>query len=142
LISPTGQTEHEYELLDGLPVGSDAEHLLEPYYWGQSKFAVLACAATALHQARLAVALERYWLAHGAYPEKLEALVPAYLEKVLPDIVTWRPMKYERDPNAAYSLTSVGSDGEFYKLNVSNDDDWHWAYPTATNAVPPGAVAP
>jgi ABC-type transport system involved in cytochrome c biogenesis permease component len=138
----TVQTEHEYELLDGLPVGSDAEQLLEPYYWGQSKFAVLACAATALHQARLAVALERYWLAHEAYPEKLEALVPAYLEKVLPDIVTGRPMKYERDPNAAYSLTSVGPDGEFYKLNVSNDDDWHWAYPTATNAVPPGAIAP
>jgi ABC-type transport system involved in cytochrome c biogenesis permease component len=136
------QTEQEWELLDGLPVGNDAEQLLQPYYWGQSKFGVMAYAATALHQARLAVALERYWLAHGAYPENLEALVPEYLEKVLPDIVTGRPMKYERVPNHAYSLTSVGPDGEFYKQNVSSDDDWRWAYPTATNAVPPGAVAP
>jgi ABC-type transport system involved in cytochrome c biogenesis permease component len=138
----TVQTEQEWELLDGLPVGGDAEQLLEPYYWGQSKFAVLAYAATALHQARLAVALERYWLAQGEYPEKLEELVPAYLEKVLPDIVTGRPMKYERATNHLYSLISVGPDGEFYKLNVSSDDDWRWAYPTATNAVPPGAIAP
>lgn len=138
----TVQMEQEWGLLDGLPVGNDAEQLLEPYYWGQSKFAVLAFAATALHQARLAVALERYWLAHDDYPEKLDALVPAYLGKVLPDIGTGRPMKYERATNHLYSLTSVGPDGEFYKQKVSNDDDWRWAYPTATNAVPPGAVAP
>jgi ABC-type transport system involved in cytochrome c biogenesis permease component len=130
------QTDQEWELLDGLPVGSDAEQLLEPYYWGQSKFAVLAYAATALHQARLAVALERYWLAQGVYPEKLDQLVPVYLDRVLSDVVTGRPMAYELSSGNRYVLRSFGPDGESQQ-RTKHMDDWLWTYPTNT---PAGAV--
>ena len=126
----TIQLAHSYDWLDELPVGNDAEVLLEPYHWGTPKFTLLATAQTLLHQARLAIALERHWLAHGAYPEKLEALVPAYLENVFPDVITDRPMGYERGTNELYTLSSVGPDGVFRQPNVHYSDDWLWAYPT------------
>jgi ABC-type transport system involved in multi-copper enzyme maturation permease subunit len=134
----TVRVEHEWDLLEGLPVGNDAEILLEPYYWGQPRSTILASAQTALHQARLAAALEQHWLASENYPNKLDELVPGYLERVLSDVVSGRPMLYERLTPDHYVLRSVGPDGEDDR-KIKASDDWLWAYPTNTT---PAVVAP
>jgi hypothetical protein len=55
-----------------------------------------------------ACALERFFLAQGQYPETLEKLVPAYLDKVPKDPFSGGPMQYRRDADKAYRLYSVG----------------------------------
>ncbi|MBE2205922.1 MAG: hypothetical protein IAE94_16455 [Chthoniobacterales bacterium] len=48
-------------------------------------------------QTRVVCALQRHHLAHGAYPETLAALVPAFLPAVPVDVSTLRPLLYRRD---------------------------------------------
>lgn len=66
------------------------------------------------------IALERYRLEHGGYPERLEELVPAQLKAVPIDTWSGRPLRYRRggvdgaanDPRGwGYCLWSVGGDG-------------------------------
>ena len=49
---------------------------------------------------RIVVALERYQREHGAYPDKLEALVPAYLSELPKDAV--HPNRWEFKPTFEY----------------------------------------
>ncbi len=62
--------------------------------------------------ARLAVALARYRLAHGAYPEKLDQLVPAFLPELPLDPFTGGAFAYRVDGESArvYSLGALGLD--------------------------------
>lgn len=138
LTNGTLHVEQEWNQLDGLQVGSDLEMLIEPYYWRAKNATVLACAQTALHQARVAAALERHWLATGSYPKKLDELVPVRLERVFADVVTGRPMLYERIATNQYVLRSVGLDGADDRISKASDD-WLWAYPTNT---PPAVISP
>ncbi len=52
----------------------------------------------------LACALERYYLKEGFYPEKLEALIPAYLEAMPPGSLGRGSLSYTRTENG-YELT-------------------------------------
>lgn len=65
-----------------------------------------------LHQARLACALERYFLKHQRYPETLNELVPAFIDKVLLDPCDDQPMRYARTQAGRYKLWSLGFDGD------------------------------
>jgi hypothetical protein len=88
--------------------------------------------------ARTAVALERYRLAHGEYPETLDALAPQFIEKVPHDVVGGQPLHYRRTPDGQFVLYSVGwnetdDDGEVVlkkdgAVDISNGD-WVWRYP-------------
>ncbi|MEK7866773.1 MAG: hypothetical protein AAB434_08820 [Planctomycetota bacterium] len=62
--------------------------------------------------ARLAVALARYRLAHGAYPEKLDSLVPEFLAELPLDPFTGNPFAFRVDGESArvYSLGPLGFD--------------------------------
>jgi hypothetical protein len=64
---------------------------------------------TQLHQLRVACALERYRLAHGHYPDKLDALIPDFLDRVPNDLFADRPLQYRRE-ETGYQLWSVGWD--------------------------------
>ena len=56
-----------------------------------------------------AIALQRYRIAHGAYPATLSELVPAYLPEMPHDWFDGQPLRYApRDPG--YLLYSVGKD--------------------------------
>ena len=89
--------------------------------------------------ARVACALERYRLAHGQYPEKLDALAPQFIEKLPHDIINGQPLHYRREANGQIILYSVGwnetDDGgqvAFYKKGGAVDlekGDWVWQYP-------------
>jgi hypothetical protein len=56
------------------------------------------------------LAVERYRLAHGRWPEKLADLVPAYLSKVPIDVYDGAPLRY-RAFSEGVTVYSVGMDG-------------------------------
>ncbi len=90
--------------------------------------------------ARVAIALERYRLAHGNFPESLDVLAPQFMEKIPHDVIGGQPLKYQRDANGQFVLYSVGwnekDDGGItgHRNGGSAPDfdsgDWVWRYPS------------
>ncbi len=89
--------------------------------------------------ARTAIALERYRLAHGEYPESLDALSPQFIAKLPHDIINGQPLHYHRTSDGQFVLYSVGwneaDDGGEVGLNKNgvvdiNNGDWVWRYPS------------
>ena len=99
-----------------------------------------AYAQSSVNLARVAIALERYRLAHGDYPESLDALAPQFIEKVPHDVIGGGPLKYRRTSDGQFVLYSVGwnerDDGGVVVLEKGstpavgiNQGDWVWRYP-------------
>ena len=61
-----------------------------------------------LDEARLACALERFYLARKVYPETLLELVPEFIPAVPTDIYAGAPYHYQRMGEASYRLYGVG----------------------------------
>jgi hypothetical protein len=75
----------------------------------------IVSALEAQHQveiAKLAIALERYYLANKAYPERLTELAPAFTSTEPTDPMTGESWKYERLESNGFLLYSLGKDGE------------------------------
>jgi hypothetical protein len=95
-----------------------------------------ATGQTSTDHAALACALERYRLANGNVPEKLDALVPQFIAQLPNDLITGEPYKYRRTDNSQFILYSVGwneiddggTPGE--RLYDSRHGDWIWDYPS------------
>jgi len=85
---------------------------------------------TLVNEAQIACALERYRLAHGEYPETLNALVPQFIEKLPHDIVGGGPLHYRRTDNGNFVLYSVGwnetDDGGLDGGADFTKGDWVW----------------
>jgi len=89
--------------------------------------------------ARGAIALERYRLAHGEFPESLDALAPQFIAQVPHDIFGGQPLHYRRTDDGQFVLYSVGpnekDDGGItgHRNGGSAPDfesgDWVWRYP-------------
>ncbi|HEY9174636.1 MAG TPA: hypothetical protein VI136_20310 [Verrucomicrobiae bacterium] len=94
---------------------------------------------TLVNQALIVCGLERYRLAHGRYPEALDALVPQFVEKLPPDVIGGQPLKYRRTAGDQFLLYSVGwnekDDGGQVVLNKDGSADREkgdWVWPLAT----------
>jgi hypothetical protein len=90
-------------------------------------------------EARIACALERYRLAHGVYPGSLDALAPAYIDKLPHDIMNGEPYHYQLRPDGTFLLYSVGwnqkDDGGkvIFKTDSPTQVDYEagdWVWPT------------
>ena len=57
-----------------------------------------------------ALALERFRLRHGDYPESLKQLVPEFLEKEPADFIDGKPLRYQPTGVGQFVLYSVGLD--------------------------------
>ena len=119
--------------LSGLVLDGETHQLLQQNAWWRSNPSSVSFAQTAVNQSAIACALERFRLATGGYPENLEALLPAYLDKIPNDIVRGRPMIYERVDSGRYVLRGVGTNEKDDRKSKFSDD-WLWAYPTNTPA--------
>jgi hypothetical protein len=95
---------------------------------------------TQIDLARVACALERYRLAHGQYPETLEAIAPRFIAQLPHDVINGQPFKYRRLDDDRFILYSVGwnetDDGgrvvfkkDGGKVNMM-EGDWAWSYPS------------
>jgi hypothetical protein len=97
-----------------------------------------AVSQTGVDEAVVACALERYRLAHGEFPEKLEALTPEFVAKLPHDVINGEPLHYRRTAGGQYVLYSVGwngiDDGGQVALTGSSNSrhqdfdqgDWVW----------------
>jgi hypothetical protein len=94
-----------------------------------------AFAQAVADQAVLACALERFRLAQGQFPDSLDALAPAYLDRIPPDVISGEPLRYERTPDGQFRLWSVGwnnvDDGGIPGRSAGDTEqgDWVWEYP-------------
>lgn len=99
------------------------------------KFAIIQGQVDLAH---VGCALERYRLAHGNYPESLDALAPQFIAKIPHDIINGQPLHYRRTDDGKFVLYSVGwnetDDGGVVALRKtgtpdSEKGDWVWQYP-------------
>jgi hypothetical protein len=58
-----------------------------------------------------AIALDRYRMAHGEFPQRLEALLPVLLPTLPRDAMNGEPLRYQPRPDGGFILYSVGFDG-------------------------------
>lgn len=89
--------------------------------------------------ARTAIALERFRLAHGEFPESLDALAPTLVAQVPHDVIGGQPLKYRRTSDGQFVLYSVGwnekDDGGVTVIPAGSSQpkfeqgDWVWRYP-------------
>jgi len=102
-----------------------------------------AIAQAYVNLARVAIALERYRLANGSYPENLEVLAPKFIGQLPHDVINGQPLKYRRNADGSFLLYSVGwnetddggkvvrktsKDGKAGAVN-QDEGDWVWRYP-------------
>jgi hypothetical protein len=128
--------EFDWSDLNGLPLDGAASQLFQQAPWWGNTLSLVSLAQTAVNQAVIACALERYWLAHGTYPESLDQLQPAYLQSIPGDLSRGRVMFYQRDESGSYSLRGAGNNGAI-DAGTNPSDDWLWAFTTPTNRPPP-----
>ena len=117
------------DLIDALPIG--------PYTFAFKQEELIFSpqkiirAQTGVNLARIACGLERWRLVHGKYPDTLEALVPADLDKLPHDLIGGEPLKYRLKPDGNFLLYSIGwnekDDGGAYPgpdINLHGMADW------------------
>jgi len=101
-----------------------------------------AWAQASTDMARIAIALERYRLVHGGYPEKLDVLSPQFLVEIPHDVIGGQPFHYRHETNGQFILYSIGwnerDDGGAIVLKKDSkttldlsEGDWVWRYPAA-----------
>ena len=93
-------------------------------------------AQTALNQAYIVAALERYRLKNNKYPKKLNKLQPDYISKIPGDLFHEKDLIYQSNHDSSFTLYSIGfnekdDDGKFFiknnKINFNSDKgDWPW----------------
>lgn len=104
-------------------------------------------AETARRMTITAIAVQRYKLAHGRYPNHLSGLIPAYLSTIPLDPVDAQPLRYHREADGTFLLYSIGENGvddggdpgpadhgtpkTFY---WQSSDALDWVWPQATTA--------
>ena len=93
-----------------------------------------ARAQTMAHLAITACALERHRLTHGSYPQTIDALVPAFLTRLLLDPMNAKPFQYRRTDEGWFLLYSVGEngkdDGGVFRAKAKGPIlDWPWPAP-------------
>lgn len=112
IVSPSGVLEVSNavnKLLLPITAYDFLERILEPEWSTLAQRTAYAQASADL--ACTAIALERYHLAHGEFPESLDALVPQYLGQVPHDIINGEPLPYRRTAEGQFILYSVGWNG-------------------------------
>ncbi|OQB35679.1 MAG: hypothetical protein BWY09_02206 [Candidatus Hydrogenedentes bacterium ADurb.Bin179] len=97
----------EAELSDGLVLPSLSNILLPSL---NHFFQYTAEHEAGITQGILTVSLERYRLAHGAPPDRLDTLIPHYLDAMPMDPFSQQPFHYRREGDG-YMLYSVSANG-------------------------------
>jgi hypothetical protein len=84
----------------------------------------LARSQTMANQAQIACALERYRLAHGEFPETLDALAPQFIETIPHDVIGGRPPHYRRNSDGTFLLYSIGWSQQDHGGHAGGQNDY------------------
>jgi hypothetical protein len=131
-----------YNLIEGIILSPMKTWFNEGYTFVKR----FAYGQSSVDMARVAIALERYRLAHGEFPESLDALAPKFIAELPHDVIGGGPLHYRRTADGQFVLYSIGwnerDDGgvvvfkkgssprEESKTDVDIDQgDWVWKYP-------------
>ena len=112
---------------------------------GRSLERLLSC-ETARTMTIAAIALKRYQLRHGTYPNDLNALVPEFLPEVPRDPVDGKPMRYRSNGDGTFLLYSIGSDNTdnggdptavagSKSFQWQHSRDWVWPQPATPQEI-------
>jgi len=82
------------------------ERLRQPWLGGGAE--KFAYGQASVNLARTAIALERHRLAHGEFPESLDALAPQFIAQAPHDVIGGKSLKYRRTSDGQFVLYSVG----------------------------------
>jgi hypothetical protein len=107
-----------------------------------------AAAHVTAQMAIMAMALERHRLAHGGYPESLDALAPDFVREIPHDPLSGKPLRYERTGDGTFRLWSVGwngtdEGGRAVKQPAGRTVNWtegDWVWPQPVTAKASGAA--
>ena len=93
--------------------------------------AVQRCAQNqaTVNQTLVACALERCLLAHGEYPENLDALAPQFIAAIPRDIIDGQSLHYRRAAHGTFILYSIGWNGRDdggVRGQSFAEGDWVW----------------
>jgi len=79
------------------------------------------------------LALKRYQLRHGHYPDQLSALVPEFIGAARRDPADGQPLRYQHKPDGTFLLYSIGEDGvdnggdaSPLPRTLTQTSDFHW----------------
>jgi hypothetical protein len=86
-------------------------------------------AQTAIDQALLGCALERYRQSRGQYPVTLALLRPAFCISLPHDLIDGAALRYRRVSPQEFVLYSLGWNQQDDSGNNQNQADWVWKYP-------------
>ena len=92
-------------------------------------------AHTRMQEARLACTLERFRRAKASFPEKLDELVPDFIDAIPRDVFDAKPLRYRRSIQGGYDLWSIGPDrkDDSGKIDPEEENidqaDWIWHMP-------------
>jgi hypothetical protein len=84
-----------------------------------------------VNEALVVTALERFRLARGVYPDRLEALAPAFITVLPPDPIGGQPFHYHHLPGGRFLLYSVGwdeKDDNGAPVDAKGNGDWVWGH--------------
>jgi len=92
---------------------------------------------TAVNEALVACALQRYRLVHKQFPATIDALSPQFIAKVPHDIVNEQLLSYQPTADGRFVLSSAGWDDPDLRgvlkdgtRSWGRTGDWAWRYPT------------
>jgi len=87
--------------------------------------------------AQTACALERHWLEKGKYPERLEELVPRWIDALPTDPIDQHPLRYKRVGDDQFRLWSIAANAKddggdrAHAADVPlRSLDWVWEWPS------------
>jgi len=103
-------------------------------------------AETGRHLMVTGIALRRYQLREGRYPDGLAALVPGFLSEIPRDPADGKPLRYLSVGTNSFALYSIGKDGaddggdavnptEKGPMSWQNGRDWVWPQPASEEEI-------
>jgi len=127
-------------------VASTRLDLFGPEIGVTERFVYLALRAqTVANMVTAAIALERFHLAHHAYPAALANLAPEFAQAAPVDCMDGHDLRYRLNPDSTYLLYSVGEDGvdnggdptpiEGRNPGFLHGRDWVWPRPATDEEV-------
>jgi hypothetical protein len=91
-----------------------------------------AAAQTAVNEAIIACALERYRLANGHFPGDLDKLAPQFISRLPNDVISGAPYKYRLSTDGQFVLYSIGAneqdDGGVAGKTLFDDKEGDWVW--------------